>query len=257
MEFHGEENIDKLVRKAFFPLINYKGVFIEVGAADPSFLSNSKHFRDSGWDIISIEPNPYFAKRHREAGNNILEYACGEKDEDNILFEIAKPKVNGSLGAITFESFSAIKIKEKYKKNDPSLYENMDVEQINVKMRRLDTLLLENKITNIDILSVDVEGWELEVLSGLNFNTNAPKLLIVENWLKEDYYITAICRYGYDFVCRIYPNDVFVKNGSFSQNNIIKAKILAGLFRTIQISKHFSSKLLFRVVQMVKSVLPK
>jgi hypothetical protein len=62
----------------------------------------------------------------------------------------------------------------------------MDVEKILVNMRLLDSLLRETGIVLIDILTVDTEGWELEVLSGLNFNLHAPKLLVVENWLRDE-----------------------------------------------------------------------
>lgn len=225
MKFYGEDNIDKLLRKMFFPDTNYIGTLIEVGAADPSFLSTSKHFRDSGWKVISIEPNPYFAKLHRDAGNEILEYACGEQDQDNIEFEIAKPKVAGSKGQITYESFSAVSIKEEYKNNDPTFFSEMDVEKIKVNMRRLDTLLKEIDLNFIDILAVDVEGWELEVLAGLNFDKYAPKVLVVENWLKDDNYEKQISKYGYEFVCRKYPNDVFVKIGEFAPLRITITRI--------------------------------
>jgi len=211
MKFYGEGDIDKFIRTTFFPLIDYSGSFVEVGAADPSFLSISKHFKDSGWNVISIEPNPYFAKLHREAGNNILEYACGEKDENNIEFETVQPKIEGSNGQITYESFSAIKVKESYKQNDPHHYSKMKVEKISVNMRRLDTLLCEAGITSIDILTVDVEGWELEVLAGLNFDLYAPKIMVIENWLRDDRYINKIVSYGYVFTCRMFPNDIYKK----------------------------------------------
>jgi hypothetical protein len=90
----------------------------------------------------------------------------------------------------------------------------MEVEKIRVNMRRLDTLLRETGITFIDILTVDVEGWELEVLSGLNFDLYAPKLLVVENWLRDDKYVKNIVSYGYRFVCRMYPNDL--RTGTYS-----------------------------------------
>jgi FkbM family methyltransferase len=234
MSFHGEGNIDKLIRKVFFPSNSYKGVFVEVGAADPSYLSISKHFRDSGWEVISIEPNPYFAKRHREAGNIVLEYACGEKDENNIEFEIVSPKILGASGQTTYESFSAVKIKETYKQNDPSFHAKMNVETINVNMRRLDTLLRETDIALVDILTVDVEGWELEVLSGLNFDLYSPKLLVVENWLRDEKYLKAIVGYGYIFACRMYPNDIYVRNGIFSAIRINIARVYAGSLNLAQ-----------------------
>jgi len=233
MSFHGEGGIDKLIRIVFFPFKSYRGVFVEVGAADPLYLSISKHFRDSGWNVISIEPNPYFVKRHREVGNRVLEYACGPIDEDNIEFEIARPKVEGSKGPITYESFSAIKVKEEYKQNDPSFFSQMDIEKIKVNMRRLDTLLREDGITAIDILSVDVEGWELEVLSGLNFSLYAPKLLVVENWLSDDRYHKIISAYGYSFVCCIHPNDIYVKTGTFSNIRINMARVYSRILGTL------------------------
>ena len=236
MRFHGEGDIDKLIRMAFFPLKSYKGVFVEVGAADPSYLSISKHFRDSGWNVISIEPNPYFAKRHREAGNTILEYACGEKDENNIEFEIVRPKIQGAIGQTTYESFSAIKVKEAYKQNDPSFDSKMDVEKICVNMRRLDSLLKETGIIIIDILTVDVEGWELEVLSGLNFDLYAPKLLVVENWLRDEKYIKKIVSYGYSFACRMYPNDIYVRTGTFSSIKVNMARIYARILNVVTLT---------------------
>jgi FkbM family methyltransferase len=233
MRFYSEGGIDKLIRLVFFPLRAYKGVFVEVGAADPSYLSISKHFRDSGWNVISIEPNPYFAKRHREVGNKILEYACGEKDENNIEFEIVRPKIPGTIGQTTYESFSAIKVKEAYKQMDPSFHSKMDAEKISVNMRRLDTLLRENGITFIDILAVDVEGWELEVLSGLNFDLYTPKLLVVENWLRDGKYVKKIVSYGYSFVCRVLLNDIYVKTDTFSNIKINIARVYSRIINIV------------------------
>lgn len=231
MKFHGEGGIDKVIRTVFFPKRAYKGVFVEVGAGDPSYLSIGKHFRDSGWNVISVEPNPYFVKRHREAGNNVLEYACGEKDEDNIEFEIVRPKINGARGKITYESFSAIKVKEAYKQKDSAFDSLMEIEKIHVNMRRLDTLLNGAGITHIDILTVDVEGWELEVLSGLNFDLYNPKVLVVENWLRDDHYVKKVVSYGYRFVCRMFPNDIFVRAGTFTNARLNIARAYAKLIK--------------------------
>ena len=224
MSYYGEGGIDKLIRTVFFPSKSYKGIFVEVGAADPTYLSISKHFRDNDWNTISIEPNPYFVNLHREAGNNILEFACGEKDEDNVEFELVHPKIAGTEGRVTYESFSAIQVKEEFKQLNPAFFSKMEIEKITVNMRRLDTLLQDIGISHIDILTVDVEGWELEVLSGLNFDLYAPKVMVVENWLKDDKYNKKIVGFGYDIVCRIFYNDIYVKKGTFSNLRVVMAK---------------------------------
>jgi hypothetical protein len=63
----------------------------------------------------------------------------------------------------------------------------------------------------VDILCIDVEGWELEVLSGLSHGEAGPRILIVENFFSESAYVNAIVQRGYRLWRRIEPNDIFVR----------------------------------------------
>ena len=78
---------------------------------------------------------------------------------------------------------------------------------------RLDTILREHapEISAIDIVCVDVEGWELEVLNGLSFDVYKPKVLIIENLFLEQLYIDYMMQKGYALWKRIQPNDIFVR----------------------------------------------
>jgi Methyltransferase FkbM domain len=73
------------------------------------------------------------------------------------------------------------------------------VRRIKVKVRRLDTILAEHApdVSRLDLVSVDVEGWELEVLDGLSFERYRPKVLIVENLFAEAGYRQALAERGY------------------------------------------------------------
>ena len=64
---------DKYVRDTFFPDYDYKGIVVEVGAGPPESLSMSKHFRDSGWRSICVEPNPKFVEQHRAVGSEVYQ----------------------------------------------------------------------------------------------------------------------------------------------------------------------------------------
>jgi len=75
-----------------------------------------------------------------------------------------------------------------------------------VALARLVVLVLEDRPQ----LSVDVEGWELEVLAGLDFRKYRPKVLIVENLFNETTYRTRIAEYGYLLWQFVWPNDVYV-----------------------------------------------
>jgi FkbM family methyltransferase len=143
-------------------------VFVDVGAARPDFLSMSALYRSLGWRVIAIEPNLVFCEAYRDAGFEVLEYACSDRDEDDVDFEVVDS--HGTIyagGPVSFESLSSLRIKDAYR----TLHEEPDVRRIKVNVRRLDTLLAEHAphVRQLDIVSVDVEGWELEVLDGLSF----------------------------------------------------------------------------------------
>ena len=52
---HAEGDVDKYIRKKFFPT-QTTGVFIDVGAANPNYLSISALYRSLGWTVIAVEP---------------------------------------------------------------------------------------------------------------------------------------------------------------------------------------------------------
>lgn len=203
-----EGDVDQIIHRRFFR--NQKaGVFVDVGAANPDFLSVSALYRSLGWTIIAIEPNPDFCDMHRARGHDVLQYACGDRDADDVDFSVVdshgSPYANGH---VSYESLSSLAIKENYART----VAQMDVRKIKVKLRRLDSILQTHapQVAAIDILSVDVEGWELEVLAGLDFAKYRPRVLIIENLFNDPAYRTQINTYGYLLWRTVPPNDVFI-----------------------------------------------
>jgi hypothetical protein len=60
-------------------------------------------------------------------------------------------------------------------------YNNLEKKEIKIKVRKLDTILKELKIKKIDILTIDVEGNEMEVLEGFNIKKYKPTVIVLEN----------------------------------------------------------------------------
>lgn len=206
-----EGDVDLVVRKAFFDDPRYRGIIIEVGAAKPDYLSISASFRDLGWRAIAVEPNPVFAELHRALGHEIIECACGESDQEGVPFFVVENQGEYLGGTVSNESFSSLGIRGRFA--DLMRTVETSIKEIHVRVRRLDTLLSELQVTpaDVDILCIDVEGWELEVLSGLSPKDAGPKILIVENFFGESEYVDAIVQRGYRLWRRIEPNDVFVR----------------------------------------------
>jgi hypothetical protein len=88
--------------------------------------------------------------------------------------------------------------------------EAASVETIIVQCRTLDSILNEKNVKNIDLLSIDVEGFEYSVLQGLNLNTYRPDLIFLEDHM---HYIDShkyLKNNGYKLVRRTGTNNWYV-----------------------------------------------
>jgi len=208
---HAEGDVDRILRERFFPGPE-RGTFVEVGAARPDYLSISALYRSLGWQVIAIEPNPAYRELYLQKGYQVLQYACGDHDEDGVDFCVVDSHgARYEDGQLSYESFSSLAIKDAYSKLQPGL----DVTHIKVDLRRLDTILATHApaIERIDILAVDVEGWELEVLAGLGFARYRPRAMVIENLFQDRAYRTYMRERGYFLWRCLPPNDVYVAQG--------------------------------------------
>ena len=204
-----ESDIDVYVKDTFFKN-STSGVLVEVGAAGPDFLSISQRYRKAGWKVIAVEPNPAFCEQHRKLGYEVLEYAASDVEGDDIDFFVVDSEGYAyGGGELTFESCSSLGIHEKFKEQGG---ENLKTRTIPVKVRRLDTILATHapEVEKIDLLVIDVEGWELHVLRGLNFERYRPTVIILENVFQDLAYEDAMIERGYERCKWLYPNEVYV-----------------------------------------------
>lgn len=205
-----EGNVDQIILRRFFSG-QRSGIFVDVGAARPDYLSISALYRSMGWRVIAIEPNPIFCDLHRERGYEVLQYACGDHDQDNVdFFVVDSHGAQYANGEVSYESFSSLGIKDSY----AALKDGLDKRRIQVNLRRLDTILKTHAsdIEHIDILSVDVEGWELEVLGGLSIEKYRPRVMVIENLFNAKEYREYMKPIGFILWRRIRPNDVYVRS---------------------------------------------
>jgi FkbM family methyltransferase len=209
-----EHDVDRLVRDAFFARAA-SGVLVEVGAAKPDYLSISASYRALGWKVIAIEPNPDFCAAHRALGHDILEYAVSDTESDDASFFVVDSHgANYMGGTVSFESFSSLGIRGKYADLHETVKAGTSVKTIHVKVRKLDTILAthEPDLPVIDILAVDVEGWELNVMRGLTLNRYRPTVIILENLFDDAEYVAFMAARGYKRWHRLEPNDIYARS---------------------------------------------
>ncbi|MDQ1483995.1 MAG: hypothetical protein QOF35_2071, partial [Actinomycetota bacterium] len=138
--------------------------YIDVGAFDPTYDSVTRALYERGWRGINIEPQPEMIEafeRQRPEDTNVS-LAIGDHDGKAFL---TCPRVAG--WATTLEpAVSGL--------NAPT------DRTLEVPMRRLDTLLPELGVEQVDILKIDVEGAEPAVIRGLLGSRVRPLVCVVE-----------------------------------------------------------------------------
>jgi FkbM family methyltransferase len=181
-----------------FPDYSYEGIMVEVGGGLPNWISNSKHFRDNGWRTIVFEPNPDFYKQFLEQNIECYNFACSDKDEKNVSFSVCDN--NSGL------SFSGLDI--RYSAFDPN---TMSLSNVTVDTIRLDTFFESKNIQKIDFMTIDVEGWELEVMSGFDISKVYCRYIILENFQHDPRYDQKMQQIGYQKIYQLNYDYIYEK----------------------------------------------
>lgn len=132
-----------------------KKFYIEVGANDGIFQSRSLCFYGNPeYQGILIEPNPnVFLECKKNRPLDLCVQAAlvpfDYKDDEVTLFIHDKYSAQNGVRKFSFEKY-------------PS--------EIRVPARTLQSILEENKIYEIEYFFLDVEGFEIDVLKGINFD---------------------------------------------------------------------------------------
>ncbi len=215
-----EDNVDLIVLKTFFPGRN-DGVLVEVGAAHPEYLSISAAFRQKGWKIIAVEPNPDFCAIHKQFGYEVLEYACSDEDRDGVDFTVVDSHGVEYLGGkVSAESISSLGVKDEFVGFLKNLEGRATTKIISVKVRKLDTILQTHapEVSSVNVVCVDVEGWEIDVMRGMSLARFHPEVVILENLLKKQEYADYMAGQGYGRWLPIGHDEVYVRNDLLTTN---------------------------------------
>ena len=191
---------------------SFIGVCVDIGAYDPFWTSNSWIFEKKGWRTYCIEPNPSRIPILKENRSNVLQYACGAENKDNmdLIVYVASESVGEAAGT-------------GLQRFPDSYHESIFSHTEKVSMRTLDWLM-KNKIneSTIDYLSIDVERYEMEVLKGITLDLWKPKVLVTEDFNENKTQYNYLTEKNYILVHRINVNDIYIRKEYYDNDLPIK-----------------------------------
>ena len=197
--------LDKKLRK----YLNYKnGFYVELGANNGVDQSNTLYFEmKRGWKGILMEPalNNYLECLERRGKKNVVFCnACVSNEFKEKFIEFSFANLMSTATAIN----SDLPNINEHLENAKNFYPQ---KQHSLKFAALTTTLNDlldegNAPHTIDLLSLDVEGAELEVLKGIDFGKYSFKYILVES---RDFTRLNLffADYGYSFVEKFTSQD--------------------------------------------------
>jgi len=193
-------------------LLNHKktGFYVDVGANDPDRFSNTKKFYQRGWTGVNIEPDL----------NNYQKLSKKRKKDINLNIGIGEEKSRLVFYKFIPDTLSTFSKKEadNYVKQGYKL-----VNSIRVNVKRLsDVLSRYCESREIDFVSIDTEGLDMEVLESNNWEKFKPRLICIESVThtmsgkgnqKKDDLDPFLMRVGYKKVYDNGLNSIYKYNG--------------------------------------------
>lgn len=183
---HGEESILRTILPSGFR--SDGGTFIDVGANQPTRLSNTYWLYRQGFSGIAVEPDPDLSRLWRSIRPRDLFVCAGCGPSAGVSsFRVARASVNSAI----------------------QLPESDVVRTISVPIVTVDQVASLKPGVPVVVLSVDVEGFECEVLQGARATLARTAIVLIEENGREAEITSMLSRQGHRLASRVGCNLVF------------------------------------------------
>ncbi len=235
----------KVIRKVFFPKMQYtysqfgedliiahlfsqlgitKPTYLDVGANEPKFISNTYRFYESGSTGVLIEPNPYLFRKlcDQRIDDIVLNVGIGLSEIDEADFYLFPDSANGLS---TFSKKEAMHWQEVGMKGVGKIQFN---EIIKIRLKPINVILETYFLDGSpNILSIDVEGLDLEILKSLDFQKFRPEVICVETLkydgnqrgFKDNEILDFMLSQNYEVYADTWVNTIFSRAGLIGRDD--------------------------------------
>lgn len=190
-----------------------QGVFVEIGANDGVYLSNTYFFEKArNWSGIAVEPLPEAYKKLKENRACIAINGCvSDFDGETRFFAIEGRCEMLSGMPDRYGKGHVRRVRKNLKRHGATARE------IVVPCYTLATLLERHGIGRVHYLSIDTEGGELDILRSIDFQRNVIDVISVENNYFDSSTENLMRANGYELVAIAGVDEIYRKRSPMSK----------------------------------------
>jgi FkbM family methyltransferase len=193
------------------------GFFIEAGSNDGINQSNTLYFEKTrNWRGLLIEPVPDLAWRCRAVrpGSLTLNVALGSFEQRGTQIDMTfcnlMSAVDGALATVD-EQRAHIELGAKI--------QNVKPYRLSVRCEPLSDLIDRYGIRRIDLLSLDVEGYEENALRGLELTRHRPRYMLIEARYRQK--VESVIGSHYDVVGELTERDILYRARKWDEESSV------------------------------------
>jgi FkbM family methyltransferase len=202
MQFFSQFNQDRFLYENVFQNTS-NGYFVDIGAYDGVSTSNSLFFEELGWHGVCVEPNPEKFQILKDCRKcTCFQFAIADANKKTPFLKIK----NG--GPDTLSGLIQDSLENQINKCNLTSKEEFDI--IEVECVSFDYIIHK---TQIDYLSLDTEGNELDILNTIDFTKYNIKAITVENNNYDDRFQKFFSdKKDYKLATRLGCDEVYIKS---------------------------------------------
>lgn len=162
---YGHTGEDRIIESCFPN--KSSGFYVDVGCNDPVVNSNTFKLYRRGWRGINIDANAAL----------IAKFAALRPRDCNVCAIVSDVEEDKQFGVYGDSLFSTVSPQRMHELQSSRPLVRMDV----ARSRKLTNILEENGApSRFELLTIDVEGHDLEVLRSLDLGRYQPELIVIE-----------------------------------------------------------------------------
>jgi len=188
---YSQNNEEQLILDYFGPV--FKGTCLDFGANDGVTLSNTRACIERGWKGVMVDASTDMCEKLRRFDVEVHNVAMGNTDGFLTFYESGEHLGKGDRSLV-----STIVPAEMDR------WANETFTPVTVECVTFATLLTRSAFKTFDLISIDIEGMDLDVLTQMDLTALGCKMLIVE--------FNGKYQLDFDWYCAVHGMKLYAKN---------------------------------------------